>query len=178
MSNKKEKNGFTIIELLIASLIIIVGFLSVVSMIVNAFTRTMPLSNNLTASYLAQEGFEVVRRIRDKNFNKRNDAGPDWYWAEGIIPKGESETHGSIYYDSTELGNNSEEYFNIDSEGLYSYSAGEQTVFKRRIDVERKQYTYKDGETGEYLLIKVTVTWKDKGETKTYEASTHLFNWY
>lgn len=179
---KKKEEGFTIIELLIACLIIVVGLLSVVSMILNAFTSTVSLSSNLTASYLAQEGFEVVRRIRDENFNERYFSGGsgDWYWAEGIIPEGdEGPISGSVHYESEGLEDKADDNLYIDSDGLFSYNtSGEETNFKRKMIIEEKNYTYQDDVTTEYLLVTAEITWNEKGEVKEYKASTKLFNWY
>ncbi|MGM0438973.1 MAG: type IV pilus modification PilV family protein [Patescibacteria group bacterium] len=178
---KNSQEGFTIIELLVACLVIVVGLLSVVSMIVNAFTATMPLSANLIASYLAQEGFEVVRRIRDENFNERYSSGSDedWYWAEGLIAEDEPSNTGSVHYDSQQLGGKEGEKLTIeDDTNLFGYGPGEETDFIREITVEKKEHTYKDGQTTEYLLVTAKISWTEKGEPKKHEASTKLFNWY
>ena len=187
-------------ELIIAGAIISVGFLSVVSMIVNAFTSTASLSNNLTASYLTQEGFEVVRRIRDTNFNTRYDEGDDYFWLEGLmdddISRGER-VEGSVYHGSTELGSSQGDHLHIDSDGLYSYdSSGDRTPFRREVTLERNCYDgYEDmasfesspeyddwcedyGGGVEYVLVKVEIFWEDRGVEKSYEAETKLFNWY
>lgn len=195
-----KSKGFTILELIIAGAIISVGFLSVVSMIVNAFTSTASLSNNLTASYLTQEGFEVVRRIRDTNFNTRYDEGDDYFWLEGLmdddISRGER-VEGSVYHGSTELGSSQSDHLHIDSDGLYAYdSSGERTPFRREITLERNCYDgYEDmasfesgseyddwcedhGGGVEYVLVTVEIFWEDRGVEKNYEAETKLFNWY
>ena len=187
-----NKKGFTIIELLIASVIISTGLLAVVSMIFNAFSNTVPLSSNLTASHLAQEGFEIVRRIRDTNFNKRytgNGGGEEWL--NNLIDSGDSAT-GGLDYTSTELESGKEnQNLYIDSEGLFSYNDSgnaQETTFQREINLERDCYDgyYDDGFTddycgageAEYILVTVEVRWQQKEETRSYKAQTKLFNWY
>jgi hypothetical protein len=186
--NKKNQSGFTIIELLIACLVITVGFLSVMSMITNAFSSTMPLSSNLTASYLTQEGFEIARRIRDGNFNERYGTGtpdPDWYWTEGLIAETSDYEQGSLDYKAEQLGKNEENFLYVDDQGLFSYDPPNptdpeegKTDFKRKIILDKEIYTYQDGVTTEYLLVTVEVSWTEKGTTKTHRATTKLFNWY
>jgi len=66
--NKKNQKGFTFTELLIALVLITVGILTSIGLITFSFTRTMKLSPRLTASYLTQEGVEVIRRIREDNW--------------------------------------------------------------------------------------------------------------
>ncbi len=181
IKKNKNKKGFTILELLITSAVLSIGVLAIASMIINSFSRTVLLSNNMTASYLAQEGFEVVRRIRDKNFNMAYADSvdrPDW--DKGLLD-GDTEATGSVYYDSTELGNNHNEYLKVDSSGLLSYSpGGTETTFKREILLEKKYFDFENG-TGEYILVTVVVTWEEKGEETSStrrEAKTKLYNWY
>ena len=190
-----NKKGFTIIELLIASVIISTGLLTVVSMIFNAFGSTVPLSDNLTASYLTQEGFEIIRRIRDTNFNKRytGEEEGDYRWLDGLIEEGDTSATGGIDYQSTELeGGKDGENLYIEDSGLYGYDGSgdaQETTFQREINIERKcydgyydddfedDYCEEDGEA-EYILVNVEVRWKQKGEDRSYEAETKLFNWY
>ena len=189
--NAARNKGFTIIELLIASVIISTGLLAVVSMIINAFSNTVPLSDNLTASYLAQEGFEIVRRIRDTNFNKRyTEEEEDYRWLEGLIEEGDEVAIGGVDYESTELIPDKEyEKLYIDDNGLFSYNGGEETTFERKIDLKRScyggyhdddfedDYCEEDGEA-EYILVSIEVRWDHRGETRSYQAETKLFNWY
>lgn len=180
-------------ELIIAGAIISVGFLSVVSLIFNAFTNTASLSGDLTASYLTQEGFEIVRRIRDTNFNTRYEEGDDYFWLEGLMNEtaGEGEeVTGSVDYNSTTLEGNQDQNLHIDGDGLYSYdSTGERTPFKRKITLKRDCFSgYSDtndfdddfcnNNGAEYVLVTVEVTWEDGGKNNSYEAETKLFNWY
>lgn len=275
-----KKKGFTIIELLITTAILTVGLISVVSIIITSFTKSVSLSKELTASYLAQEGFEIVRRIRDDTYNvKYNDMSFDaedtsdpvgttpkildidatfvddleykfeviyhwkfdsfeWDFDTAVVDKelsgspngeivevefpeedydkeievtvtghhsgGDEELSGTLHlpkrwdkrlldenqdvaegvvqYDSTEFqdtgsyqlydsGGPVNSYFNHDGDG-------EPTDFTRKITLNRKTYEYEDGQTGEYILVTVKITWTAKGEDQTYEAETKLFNWY
>jgi len=69
MSNKKNnQKGFTFTELLMALVLIAIGIISSVGLILFSYSRTMELSPKLTASYLTQEGVEVIRRIREDNW--------------------------------------------------------------------------------------------------------------
>ena len=66
--NFESGAGFTIIELAISIFILsfaVVGVFSVFSMIV---ILTSDASDRLTATYLTQEGMEIVRNIRDTNW--------------------------------------------------------------------------------------------------------------
>jgi type II secretory pathway pseudopilin PulG len=64
----KPSKGFTIIELIISIFILslaVVGIFSAFSMMV---ILTADAADKLTATYLAQEGMEIVRNVRDTNW--------------------------------------------------------------------------------------------------------------
>lgn len=65
--NKKE-NGFTIIEIIISIFILCVGIIGVYSAFSAVSILTADSADRLVAAYLAQEGIEVVRNIRDSNW--------------------------------------------------------------------------------------------------------------
>lgn len=80
----KHHKGFSLIEVTTAIFILTVGVLGVFALI----QRTLAFSNNsspqLTATYLAQEGLEAIRNIRDSNWLEQRDA-PATPWDDGII---------------------------------------------------------------------------------------------
>ncbi len=81
MWNKKKKcEGFTILEILIAMLVITIGGLAAYAMVQQIVFSTFSSSYRLTAAYLAKEGIENVRNIRDTNWLQE---APNWY--DGLI---------------------------------------------------------------------------------------------
>lgn len=75
----KQSRGFTLIEVVIAIFILTVGVGGVFALV-----QQLPVSSSfnrskLTAYYMAQEGLEAVRNIRDSNLLKRQN------WTEGIL---------------------------------------------------------------------------------------------
>lgn len=83
------KNGFTIIEVIIAILVLSIGVMGVLS----AFYVIVFLSQNsvdrFIATYLAQEGIEVIRNIRDTNWLTPNN------WNEYIMASDQQVPGGS-----------------------------------------------------------------------------------
>lgn len=75
MNNK----GFTLLELLISIVVISIGVLGTYSVVQQIFSLTFSSSYRLTAAYLAQEGVEVVRNIRDTNWIEEDN------WKDGIV---------------------------------------------------------------------------------------------
>ena len=68
-----KKNGFTIIELIITIAILSFGIIGVYGAFSPMVSLNSAIASKFTASQLAQEGFEVVRNIRDNNFEKTTD---------------------------------------------------------------------------------------------------------
>jgi len=71
--------GFTILEVLITILVITTGGLAAYAMVQQIVFATFASSYRLTAAYLAKEGIENVRNIRDTNWleQARN-------WCDGL----------------------------------------------------------------------------------------------
>jgi len=78
------KKGFTILELMIAVVVISIGVLGAYSVVQQIFSITFISSTRLTSAYLAQEGIEKTRNTRDANWLQGND------WDDGIVNKSES----------------------------------------------------------------------------------------
>jgi len=74
MLNKIKTKGFTILEVLVAVLVITVGVLAAFRMAQNITVFSRINASRLTATYLAQEGIELVRNQRDNNWLQ----GSDW----------------------------------------------------------------------------------------------------
>ncbi len=62
---KQRKKGFTLIEMLVAISIFSVSLLGIMSVLASGVSDTSYAKRKMTATYLAQEGIEYVRNIRD-----------------------------------------------------------------------------------------------------------------
>lgn len=74
MANK----AFTLIEIIVAISLLTVGAVGAFSLLQSTLAFTSISSSQLTAAYLAQEGIEIIRNIRDTNFLQGS------VWDEGI----------------------------------------------------------------------------------------------
>jgi len=127
----KSSKGFTIVELIIAIFILSIGVIGIYGAFSVIVILTADSSDNFTATYLAQEGMEVVRNIRDYNWI----AGQDWQ--AGLIADCSTANGCQLDYktDSSSVSpyGDSGSYLKIDDNGFYNYATGNQTKFKRRI---------------------------------------------
>jgi len=157
-----SSKGFTLLEIIIAIAILVIGIVGISTVFSRISILTSGISNRLVAAYLAQEGIEIVRNIRDTNWVE--EAGN---WKEGLTDgdwEADYQTQGSLNddYDS--------DFLNIDgSTGFYSYSAGTQTKYKRRITITS------DGE--DVLIVSVLIEWEEKGNPYDFGAEEYIYDY-
>lgn len=180
---KKQKNlsisrqGFTIIELIISIFILTAAIIGIYSAFYTVIVQTSVLSSRFTASYLAQEGLEIIRNIRDSNWVRSVVLNSSASWDDVLSPcylgcqvdYKTKTSDGSIAI--TPYGDG--DYLNIKKvDGFYTYETTDvtQTKFKRKITVS--------SEGGYILKVIVEVTWNDRGQDFKFSAEEYLYNWY
>ncbi|MBZ9572491.1 prepilin-type N-terminal cleavage/methylation domain-containing protein [Patescibacteria group bacterium] len=142
---KIGKKGFTLLEVVVAIFIITVGIVGALALISQTISSARISSQRLIAAYLAQEGIEIVRSIRDTN------------WLEGVVwNSGLGAGSWEADYTTQDLNDDYDgDFLNIDTNnGLYGYSSGTQTKFKRRIIISP--------EAADILKVTAEVFWEDK----------------
>lgn len=179
---KNMKAGFTLIETLIAILIFSIALTGLSTIASRGIAGTRGAANEITAQYLAQEGVEAVRHIRDSNYasivsgrgaagwldhiidgNHDCDAGEDCvvYYDEGVTPHMILENCGGpcppLLIDRSEL--------------LYGYdtSVGDPTPFVRTIVV-----------TDDYpdeIEVRSSVSWNEGRVPHNVTATEVLTHW-
>jgi prepilin-type N-terminal cleavage/methylation domain-containing protein len=153
------KKGFTLIEIVIAIFILsfcLIGIFSAYSIVVIATSDT---KDRLTATYLGQEGMEIVRNIRDTNWLNMDICAsggtpPNGMPCSGIFCKADYSSTADLK-PYTHL-----DYLKIDSNGFYNYAFGTPTKFQRKIIV--KPVTDVDWKYDHILKVIVQVFWDKK----------------
>lgn len=162
---KFQERGFTLIESIVAIGVFTVGISAAMFVINQSITANTRTKNKIIASYLAQEGLEVVRNIRDRN----------WMAARGWTDKIDSLGNACVQWDT--------DYINIDNHktclplGSYLSFSGAHyepttalTQFKRTINT---QYT-PAGIDPERLKVTSAVTC---GANCSVSLDEYLYNW-
>jgi prepilin-type N-terminal cleavage/methylation domain-containing protein len=155
--------GFTLIEITVAIFLITVGTLGAFNMIQRIITFTSVISSQLTASYLAQEGIEIARNIRDTNWLEQRGS-PGLPWSDGLVGCGSG---CEADYNDAGLSSYTGRFLKIDN-GFYNYDAGTNTVFKRKITIFPQV---------DVLEVSVEVSWQERGRDHRVTAQTELYNW-
>lgn len=180
--------AFSLVEVLVAISILLIGTVGATSILSSAIRSAQSARLNLIAAQLAQEGVELVRRVRDESFIATQDIGsgiaggppgpnacPDQ--VIGSWPKGIdwiSVTQGNPFIN---IGNPPSGDIPLYFDSTYGYNhqgIGSASPFRRRIYIRTTQAS--DGST---LALKVNVEmkWSDRGTNKTFCVEDHLYNW-
>jgi hypothetical protein len=120
--------------------------------------------DKLTGTYLAQEGMEVVRNIRDTNWlNMDNGSGTSWD-DNGLQCNILSGCEMKADYASIQLSGYTDDYLYLDSNGFYSYNTSNATETKIKRKIIVTPITDVDGDAENIHIIKVTVevSWDKK----------------
>lgn len=100
MRRAYKKNGFTLIEAIIASGIILFGVVSIISLTLTSHIAGVAISEEYRATELAQEVIEAVRVVRDSNWEQQQTDSAH-AWDAGLA--GSQNDHTAIFalFDST-----------------------------------------------------------------------------
>lgn len=175
MNNK----GFTIVESLVAISILVLVIIGVTGAIQKGIYSYTFSKDQIIAFYLAQEGFEQIRNLRDEN-GLRNQ-----HWLANIA----EEANDPCYFGSAcrvDLTDNSGgaptrcsspgncPFLRQDATGgttgFFGYTAAwPVTVFKREIMLTEINPNE--------ISVSVTINWLKGGSPKQFKAKENLFNW-
>jgi len=172
-NHKKNKplTGFTVVELIITIAVLSIGIIGIYS----AFTPFIALNSNASskflATYLGQEGLEIIRNLRDNNFISEVS------WSSGLLScvngcQADYKTGTSVETDDNKLKPyNDNNFLKLNSDGFYSYDIGTSTPYKRKIIITQPLGT-------DTMKVEVIVFWSYNETPYTYEAESYLYNWY
>lgn len=162
MKIKEKTKGFTLLEMLISLLVIVVGVLGVFTAVARFSQNTQQEKENLIASYLCQEGIEIIKNIRDTNW-VANSA-----WDNGLTACSagcEVDYQGVL----TPWSEDGRKLYIEGATGFYKYissplSGDTETPYTRRINI---------ASSVDELDITVNVYWL--GNTMTVKEN--IYNW-
>ena len=179
--------GFTIIESLVAITILIIGVLGPMTAATRGITDGLYASNQLIATYLAQEAIELASVQLTKN---SNTPGVDFLadlsdclssnflitCATVITPNGD----GAFEFKSCANADGCQIAYDSDSGFYRSYPSGGTNfvgpIFTRTLKVKKLSETTDDPPKVKDVLLKAEVTWFNKTISKNLSLSRYVFN--
>ncbi len=183
---KIQKNkGFTLIETLVAVSIFSFAVVALLIILGKSVGDTNYAKKKMIADYLAQEGVEYVRNIRDSYvlFSASGQVGWDAFNSRMIAASCASAN--GCYFDDQSLNYSDTTYPILDisiascgsscpsllyntSTGKYGYASGSSSGFTRKIQISTISNEVK---------VLSTVFWNHAGSTYSLTLSSTLFNW-
>ena len=155
-----NQSGFSIAEVIISLFVITVGIITVLGLIASSVQGSAANRNQIIGTQLAQEGFELVRNIKDNNVLSGGSAAA----FNGIKDK----FNQCIDINNVSLYNCDFKLKYNPSNQLYYHSAPEATPFSRKIDTK---YISESGENK--LQVTSAVWWNG---SSTIPANCNLAN--
>jgi len=154
-----ESKAFTLIEVTVAIFLITVGTVGAFSLIQRTIAFTSISSSQLAAAYLAQEGIEVVRNIRDTNYLEFMP------WDDGLSATADYRLdYQSTNFPDFGCGN----YLKYDG-NYYACSSDSSAKFQRKITITKPE--------DDQMVVSVEVSWQERGRGHQVVSQTELYNW-
>lgn len=181
-----NKRGFSLVETLVALFIFSIAITATMAVISQGITNINSAKKKVTASFLAQEGIEQVRNMRDTEVFFAPDKQTGW---NSFMSKFQNCMDGDIcYIDDENFYNNTEMIVNqcsggqclelkyYKNSGKYGYSSGDNSGFTRHISI-LAMFSSSLESPSEDPIVFSEVLWKENGITKRVNFKDYLTNW-
>lgn len=184
--------GFTLLETIVALSIILAAVIGPVTLITRGILNFGFSENKLVALNLAQEGLELMREIRENNIICDQLNGPaSWDWFRdpsggGIINSGDFEVDttqtvtiscGASSVTTPRMSLFTDSKFYLDPvNGVYSYSGAPNTVFTRKITIDKPPADVAIPANDQRDVISV-VSWTERSIDRNITLRERMYNW-
>lgn len=169
--------AFSLIETAIVLFVVSLGLLALVTLSVNNVKSRTVNKNALTAQFLAAEGLDLVRNVRDNNFLENTTSTPI-AWDRYIVPSSTGATYKVDFqtFQPTAITGLSQAKLQLATStnaNFYVHNAGApDSLFSRLITLTGADASPVSS------TVAVLVQWNDQGQTYSYTLSSLLYDWY
>ncbi len=171
------KKGFTLVETLVAVAILSLSILATFTAVQGGLQASLNAKDKVTAYYLAQEGMEYIRNVRDDNALNVISGGSNTWLTTLSASSGDPCYFGktcrvdSTTKTATDCANDGATCAFLkqnSSTGLYGYASGTNTQFIRSIQFQSIN--------SNEILVTITISWTSRGLPKSFQVTESLFN--
>lgn len=163
-----SNRAFTLIETLVAITVLLISLVGPLTLAAQALKSAYYARDEVTAFYLAQEGLEYVRAVRDQNYL----ANPQEPWLTGITDCVSASCNVDfLNFSHTLCPNGVCPALLIDQNGFFNTQSGTPSNFTRTLTL-----TPITGMPDE-MESSVTISWTSAGINRSFQVSEYLFNW-
>jgi type II secretory pathway pseudopilin PulG len=163
-----NKKAFTLVEIIIILFVVSIGIMASLSLIIRSSYFQNVRKELLTATFLANEGLDLMKNIRDTNIIMERDYD-DW---SGTGSVGVSQNFYIVDYTSllaTSVASIDDAVLQQTEGGFYLHDVLEEdSVYSRFITTT--------AETTASTSVEVHVQWKNRGNTYDYKLETILYD--
>lgn len=165
---KRTDEGFSIIETLVAIAVLALALGGPMTLAQQGLTSAFLARNQVTATFLAQEGVEFIRNERDENILSGND------WLNGlgscVSSDGSAECRIDVRTGNIDACSGGCPPLRFDSaSGFYTYGTGEETPYTRTISIEELN--------SREVAITVELAWQRSGIDRSFSVQENMLNW-
>lgn len=188
MKKNIKNSGFTLVETLVAIAIFTMSILALISILASGISNTNYAKEKMTASYLAQEGIEYMRNMRD-TYVLYNAAGAQAGWDAfntKLVNSSCTLSSGCLFSDQNmDYNSHSQQMATVQvlfscgspcsplkydsSTGKYGYASGVASSFTRKITATAVD--------ANQIKVSSTVSWTQGSGIYQTTFSENLFNW-
>ncbi|MEX0931634.1 MAG: type II secretion system protein [Candidatus Paceibacterota bacterium] len=191
MKKQIRQKGFTLVETIIAILILTTAIAAPMKLASESLQHAEFVQQSLTAAFLAEEGIEYIRNYRDSNRLLDSDPNLNVDWMSGITSSVPSDDKCSgeegCTVDVWEINDPEDSIVSCQSgcnttlsvteDKRYTHNTGGGVVaspYTRRVRVE---YASAPAVPNKEVIVTSIVTWTHKGETYSYTLEGRLLDW-
>jgi prepilin-type N-terminal cleavage/methylation domain-containing protein len=163
-----SKSGFTLLETMVAIMLFVIALSALLALVRDSVTSSTYTRNEVVATYLAQEGVDYIRNIRDEMVYVNPTISPWSDFTYQINTTGGCGTAGGCHLDLYSLNK------------LTACPIPPSTCPTTPIQPNNKPFIRKITTMAmgtDALLVKVEVTWLNGSLTRTRTLTTSLYNW-